>query len=79
MEPIIHHQLPERTELQEVICHFPKDFGPEDIIRGRIRTINLMVALCSRQEVPQPKPRSVASHESVGENSSSEETPERIP
>jgi hypothetical protein len=47
VEPVIHQQLPERTRLLEAICHFPKDLSPEEIVRRRIRAIDLMVALFS--------------------------------
>jgi hypothetical protein len=70
VEPVIHHQLPERTRLQEVICHFPTDLSPEDIVRRRIRSIDLMVALCSQRETPRPKPCSVSSRESSSDHSS---------
>jgi hypothetical protein len=69
VEPVIHHQLPERTRLQEVLCHFPKDLSPEDIVRRRIRAIDLMVALRSQRETPRPKPCSVPSRESSSDSS----------
>ena len=45
VEPVIHHQLPERTRLQEVVCDISKDLEPSDIVSRRIRAIDLMVAL----------------------------------
>ena len=57
VEPVVHHQLPERTQVQEVMCDFSEDLTTEDIVRRRIRAIDRMVALCSRREVPQPKQR----------------------
>jgi hypothetical protein len=68
--PVICHQLPERTKLQEVICDLSAELSSEEIVRRRIRTIDLMVALCSQREVPQPKPLAAASRESSGESSS---------
>ncbi|OBT39661.1 hypothetical protein VE00_10675 [Pseudogymnoascus sp. WSF 3629] len=68
--PVICHQLPERTKLQEVICDLSTELNSEEIVRRQIRTINLMVALCSQREVPQPKPLAVASRESSSESSS---------
>lgn len=50
VKPIVHHQLPERTLLQEVLCDLSRDESPSDIISRRIRTIDLMVALSCRQE-----------------------------
>jgi hypothetical protein len=75
IEPVIHYQLLERTRLQEVICHFPKGLSPKGIIRRRIRAIDLMEVLCSRQEEPRPKRRSVVSRESSSETSSDGESP----
>lgn len=69
VEPVIHHQLLERTQLQEVICHFPKNLSPEDVVQRRIHAIDLMVALCSRREAP--KPRSVSSLSGESSNASS--------
>ena len=57
VEPVVQHQLPERTQVQEVMCDFSKDLTTEDILRCRIRAIDQMVALCSRREVPQPEQR----------------------
>jgi hypothetical protein len=42
-------------QLQEVLCDFSEDLTTEDVVRRRIRAIDLMVALCARREVPQPK------------------------
>jgi len=57
VEPVVQHQLPERTQLQEIMCDFSEDLTTKDIVRRRIRAVNLMVALCSRREVPRPKQR----------------------
>jgi hypothetical protein len=57
VEPVVQHQLPERTQVQEVMCDFSEDLTTEDIVRRRICAIDRMVALCSRREVPQPKQR----------------------
>lgn len=45
--PVIQHQLLEQTQLQEVMCNFSEDLTTEDIVRRRIRAVNLIVALCS--------------------------------
>jgi hypothetical protein len=55
VEPVVQHQLPERTQVQEVMCDFSEDLTTEDIVRRRIRAIDRMVALCSRREDPRPK------------------------
>ena len=64
VEPVICHQLPERTRLQEVMCHFPNGLSPKQIVQRRICAIDLMVALCSLREIPTPKARLVISQES---------------
>jgi len=79
VEPVIHHQLPEQTRLQEVFCHFPKDLSPEDIVRRRIRAIDLMVALCSQRGTPRPKPWSVPTRESSSDHSSYQSASEASP
>jgi hypothetical protein len=58
VEPVIQHQLLERTKLQEVICDFSSDLSEQDIVNRRTRAIDLLVALCSRREDPRPKQRS---------------------
>jgi hypothetical protein len=64
-EPVVYHQLPERIRLQEVICDLSKDLKPSDVVRRRIRAIDLMVALCDRQEVQcQKLPSKACSEES---------------
>jgi hypothetical protein len=79
VEPIIHHQLPERTRLQEVICHFPHNLSLEQIVQRRVRVVDLMVALCSRREEPQPKECSVESRESSNESSTEDYLNEQQP
>jgi hypothetical protein len=59
VEPVIKHQLLERTQLQEVICDFSEDLTTKDIVKRRIRTIDLMAALCCRREDQRPKSRSI--------------------
>jgi hypothetical protein len=50
-EPVVKHQLPERTQLQDIMCDLSKDLNPRDIVMRRIRAIDTMVALSRRQEV----------------------------
>ncbi len=59
VEPVIKHQLLKQTQLQEVICDFSEDLTTKDIVKRRIRTINLMAALCCRREDQRPKSRSI--------------------
>jgi hypothetical protein len=63
--PVIQHQLLERTQLQEVMCDFSEDLTTEDIVRRRIRAVNLMVALCSWREVQRPKLRSITIYQQL--------------
>jgi hypothetical protein len=61
-DPIVQHQIPERTELEKLICRFPKDLTRQEICERRISTVDLMTALSYKREVPrryqlQLKPR----------------------
>jgi hypothetical protein len=67
IEPVVHHQLPERTQLQEVICDLSKDLSPSDVVSRRVRAIDLMVALSYRGEVQCRKRSSRACSESSTE------------
>ncbi len=67
--PVIQHQLPERTQLQEVVCDFRTGLSVEDIVKRRIRAINLMIALGARQEVRPRKERSITPDDDVKEES----------
>jgi hypothetical protein len=50
VEPVVQHQLEERTQLQRILYDFSIDLSMKDVIRRKTRAINLMVALASRQE-----------------------------
>jgi hypothetical protein len=50
VEPVIHHELPERTRLQGVICDLSRDLGLSDIVDRRARAIDLIIALAQCQE-----------------------------
>lgn len=60
-EPVIEHELVERTQLQQVLCDFSRDLSPQGIVSRKVSAINLFVALASRQELltRTRKPRSV--------------------
>jgi hypothetical protein len=60
IEPVIHHQLLERTQLQEVMCDLTKGLGPGDAASRRAGAIDLMTALSYRREVQCPTPSSKA-------------------
>ena len=55
VEPVVQHQLEERTQLQRILCDFSMDLSMKDMIRRKTRAINLMVALASRQETQKPR------------------------
>ena len=57
VEPVIQHQLEERTQLQQIICDFSRDLKPQDIVSRKVLAINFMTALASRQEFQARKPR----------------------
>jgi hypothetical protein len=56
VEPVVQHQLEERTRLQRILCDFSMDLDMKDIISRKIRAINLMVALASKQETQRQRP-----------------------
>jgi hypothetical protein len=51
VEPVVKHQLPERTQLQDIMCDLSKGLKPRDIVVRRIHAIDTMVAISRRQEV----------------------------
>lgn len=53
VEPAVEHQIPERTQLAELICTHVANINPQDIVARRIHSAGLMVALCRRREVPR--------------------------
>jgi len=59
VEPVVQRQIPERARLAELICTFPKDLAPQDIVNRRITVIDLMTALCYKREVPRRYQRQV--------------------
>jgi len=75
IEPVVHHQLPERARLQEVICDLSKDLGPHDIVSRRVRSIDLMVALSRRREVQCLKRTSRSCSESIEQPLPKEQRP----
>jgi hypothetical protein len=64
-EPVIEHQLEERTRLQLVLCDFSKDLSPQAIVARKVSAINSMVALASRQEFQTRKSRSAPACKNV--------------
>lgn len=77
VEPIIQHQLPERTQLQEIMCDLSKDGSTYGIVARRIHAINIMIALSCRQEPPRLKVHPIDSHQRYP--SEATEVPEPFP
>jgi hypothetical protein len=59
VEPVIEHQLAERTQLQQI---FSRDLSPQGIVSRKVSAINLFVALASRQELQTRQPRSAPAY-----------------
>jgi hypothetical protein len=81
VEPVVQHQLEERTRLQLILCDFSMDLDIKNIIDRKIHAINLMVALASKQE-PQRQRASPICDAPVKEESphpDPESTPVAIP
>lgn len=57
IEPVVQHQLDERTQLQHIFCDSRQDLGEQEILQRRLETIDLMTALCRRREVQCHKTR----------------------
>jgi hypothetical protein len=53
IEPVVKHQIPERTYLADLIYTHVANITLKDIVKRRIQTAGLMLALCSRREVPR--------------------------
>ncbi|KAH9206214.1 hypothetical protein DL95DRAFT_488166 [Leptodontidium sp. 2 PMI_412] len=62
VEPLVERQLEERTQLQRTICDFSKGLSPEAVVARKVSTIDLMIALASRQELQTHQPRSAPAH-----------------
>jgi hypothetical protein len=81
VEPVIQHQLEERTLLQRILCDFSTDLDIKDIIGRKIRAINLFVTLASKQETQKQRPSKACEAEIKEESSSPDPcpTPVEIP
>ncbi|TVY90451.1 hypothetical protein LAWI1_G007273 [Lachnellula willkommii] len=60
IEPMVEHQIPQRTQLVELICTRVTDITPQDAVQRRIQTADLMQALCGCREVAPRYRRRVA-------------------
>ncbi|RSL39234.1 hypothetical protein CEP54_016352, partial [Fusarium duplospermum] len=54
VEPMLVHHLPERTNLQKILCDFNTNQGVKDITERKVKAIDGMVALASRREIRGP-------------------------
>lgn len=50
VEPVVHHQLPERRTVQEIMCNTSKKPEELDGREQRVRAVEALMALCSRRE-----------------------------
>ncbi|KAK0105971.1 hypothetical protein ONS95_004480 [Cadophora gregata] len=57
-EPVIEHQLEERTRLQLVLCDLSKNLSSQAIVARKVCAINLEIALASRKELMTRQPPS---------------------
>ncbi len=61
-EPVIEHQLEERTRLQLVLYDLSKDLSPQAIVARKVYAINLQIALASRKELLTRQQRSAPAY-----------------
>mgnify|MGYP001589488943 CR=1 FL=1 len=52
IEPVVEHQIPQRTQLADLICPRITDITPHNAVKRRIQVAKLMLALCKCREVP---------------------------
>ena len=52
-ELVIEHQIPERTQLADLICTRLVNTTLKDVVKRWIQAVGLMLALYSRREVPR--------------------------
>jgi Protein of unknown function (DUF3435) len=52
-EPVVEHQIPQRSLLADLICTRVTDITPQDAIQRRIQTAGLIQVLCGCRELPQ--------------------------
>ncbi|KAE8440383.1 hypothetical protein EG329_008182 [Mollisiaceae sp. DMI_Dod_QoI] len=81
VEPVIEHQLIERTQLQQILCDLSRDLRPQAIVSRKVSAINLFVALASRQEFQTRtrKPRSVPASKDLIKKESPAPEPSQSP
>jgi hypothetical protein len=52
-EPVVEHQIPQRSLLADLICTRVTDITPQDAVQRRIQTAGLMQVLCGCRELPR--------------------------
>ncbi len=52
IEPVVEHQIPQRTQLADLICPRITNIAPQNAVKRRIQIAELMMALCKCREVP---------------------------
>ncbi|KFY93086.1 hypothetical protein V500_03919 [Pseudogymnoascus sp. VKM F-4518 (FW-2643)] len=52
VEPLVEHQIPQRTQLVDLICPRVTDITPQNAVKRRIQVAELMLAICKCREVP---------------------------
>ncbi|OAF57260.1 hypothetical protein VC83_04818 [Pseudogymnoascus destructans] len=52
IEPVVEHQIPQRTQLVDLICARATDITPQNAVKRRIQVAELMLALCKCREAP---------------------------
>jgi hypothetical protein len=53
IEPVVEHQIPERTQLAALLCSHIAGITSQEIIKRRIHSAGLMLTLCQCREVPR--------------------------
>ncbi len=49
---MVEHQIPQKTQLADLICPRVTDITPQNAVKRRIQVAELMLALCKCREVP---------------------------
>jgi hypothetical protein len=52
IEPVVEHQIPQRTQLADLICPRVTGITLQNAVKRRIQVAELMLALCKCREVP---------------------------
>jgi hypothetical protein len=58
----LKHTLEEREQVARLLCNHPSDLTPQGKLRYRIKTIEALVTLCRKKEIPQKKKKTIHEH-----------------